>query len=76
MSLTPTGTTQAPPLPVPHLVGVVRHHGLVGHVGHGKDVRRVSRALGANVQLGMLGNKAGREGVKQAGYADGCQKGV
>lgn len=75
MSLTPTGTTQAAP-PAPHLVGVVRHHGLVGHVGHSKDVRRVSRALGANVQLGMLGNKAAGGGVKQARYADGRQKGV
>lgn len=37
------------------LVGVVRHHGLIGHVGHGKDVRRISRPLGADVQLGMLG---------------------
>lgn len=49
--------------PAPHLVGVVRHHGLVGHVGHGKDVRRVSRTLGTNVQLGMLGNKAVKVGV-------------
>lgn len=49
--------------PEPHLVGVVRHHGLVGHVGHGKDVRRVSRALGTNVQLGMLGSNAEKGGA-------------
>lgn len=47
----------------PHLVSVVRHHGLVGHVGHGKDVRRVSRTLGANVERGMLGKKAVKKEV-------------
>lgn len=45
--------------PVPHLVGVVGHHGLVGHVGHRKNVWRVSRALSADVQLGMLGSSKG-----------------
>lgn len=49
--------------PVPHLVDVVGHHGLVGDVGHGKDVRRISRTLSANVQLGMLGNQAVKDGV-------------
>lgn len=45
----------------PHLVGVVRHHGLVGDIGHGEDVWWVCRTLSADVQLGVLGNTPGKE---------------